>query len=861
MIELADLLEAMAPAEARLIGTPAENQFDGFAYDSRKVRPGEIFLAVRTARANGHDYIPDAIRQGAAGVIGDRLGDESNYPGITTIGVADTHDALRAWARWVLNRYAPRVVAVVGGVGKTSAAKAIAAVLGHGVSGAPTVFDGDNHNTFYGLSIALGNLTSAHQVAVLELAGEGSGDLIALAELTRPTTLVVVSAYANEATNRELDEIMAGVPFGGQLVLNADDPILDARRVALGDRVRASVLRYGHAAAADVSAETEEFRISGTRFVLNAGPPRSVHLRLLGKPGVSAALAAAAVGLAHGCESEEIVDGLERLPPLLGRLHLLPGPRASLLIDDSFDASLPSLNAALELLDRRDGGRASLVLGELTSLGGETVGDLTEQTDGDLYRRLGREIIARVDRLITVGSEVEAAALSALAEASSERSVVATDTPSDAVAAIRRSVGPSDVVLVVGGAEARLERVVEGLLVEPGRAAEVLVRQDPGWKQRVFLSRERPTWIEVDLAAIGHNVARLKELANPAALLAVLKADAYGHGAVRVARTALLHGADYLGTACLSEALTLRGHGISAPILILGFTPSWQADEIVRANLTATVYSLDLARHLARAARQRGNGPARVHVKVDTGMGRLGLLPDEVPEFVRALRALDEIEVEGIFTHFASADGPDPSVTRRQLALFNGVLDRLADDGWRPRYVHAANSAGLLRFPEARYTMARAGLALYGLDPSPLVRCPADFRRGLTFKTLIAQVKSLPAGSPISYGGTFVTERPSRIAVLPVGYGDGFRRGPENWSQVLVRGQRAPIVGVVCMDMSMIDVSDIAEARAGDEVVLIGRQGADEITVAQVAERLGTIPYEVITQILPRVPREVSPSF
>ena len=250
MIQLADLLEAMAPARARLVGPPAASQFDGFAYDSRKVRPGEVFLAVRTARADGHDYIADAIRRGAVGVIGDRLGDEAARLGVTAVAVEETQDALRAWARWALTRYAPRVVAMVGGVGKTSAAKAAVGVLGHGVSADPTVFDGDNHNTFYGLSIALGELSAAHQVAVLELAGDEPGDLVALADLTRPTTVVVVSAYASAARNRELAEVMARVPFGGHLILNADDARLSALFDEARERIRATVIRYGHSPSA-----------------------------------------------------------------------------------------------------------------------------------------------------------------------------------------------------------------------------------------------------------------------------------------------------------------------------------------------------------------------------------------------------------------------------------------------------------------------------------------------------------------------------------------------------------------------------------------------------------------------------------
>src|SRR5205823_6476063 len=230
-----------------------------------------------------------------------------------------------------------------------------------------------------------------------------------------------------------------------------------------------------------------------------------------------------------------------------------------------------------------------------------TLGDL----DGSIecHRQAGIAVARRADRLITVGPGAEPAALAALNLHRSDLEVVTTDSASDASHAALAGVRSGDVTLVIGGAEARLERVVERLIGEPLVASEVLVRQDAGWKQRVFLSRERPTWVEVDLAAIGDNVGRLKEIVGPSVdLMAVLKADAYGHGAVRVARTALLHGASYLATACVSEAVALRERGISVPILILGYTPPWQAQEIVRHGLAATVYGIDLARQLSRAA-------------------------------------------------------------------------------------------------------------------------------------------------------------------------------------------------------------------------------------------------------------------
>jgi alanine racemase len=236
-------------------------------------------------------------------------------------------------------------------------------------------------------------------------------------------------------------------------------------------------------------------------------------------------------------------------------------------------------------------------------------------------------------------------------------------------------------------------------------------------------------------------------------------------------------------------------------------------------------------------------------------MGRLGLLVPEAVAAIVSIAQLPNLEVEGVFTHFSVADDADKAYTYAQLRRFQTVLDGLAREGIAPPLVHAANSAAALTVPEARLGMVRAGIALYGLAPSADTPLPPDFCPALAFKTRIAQVKVLPAGSFVSYGNTYRTTDGERIAVIPVGYADGFRRAPAHWGTVLVRGQRAPIVGRVCMDQTMIDVTHIPEARQGDEVVLIGQQGADEITVDQVAARLGTINYEVVSEILARVPR------
>jgi alanine racemase len=399
-----------------------------------------------------------------------------------------------------------------------------------------------------------------------------------------------------------------------------------------------------------------------------------------------------------------------------------------------------------------------------------------------------------------------------------------------------------------------MERVVELLLPNQERAGEVLVRQDEGWRRRTYVPNERPTWVEVDLEAIRSNLRALQQAAAPAEVMAVLKADAYGHGARWVARTAALNGAAMLGVASLNEALDLRADGIMAPILILGYSPPWQARDLALSGIRATVFSLPVVEHFSRVARDLGR-EINVHIKVDTGMTRLGVLPDDLPAFVDAVSRLPGINVEGIFSHMATSD-TDIAFAVEQGERFSTLLSDLHASGHRFRYVHMENSAAVMRHLPFAGNLVRTGLALYGLYPLPRKETDVGLRPALAFKTRVAQVKSVPAGTGVSYGRSFITKRPSRIAVLPVGYGDGFRRSPANWGHVLVRGRRAPIAGVVAMDMTMIDVTEIDGVQEGDEAVLIGRQGAESITVEDVAAALGTLSYEVVTQILPRVPRQ-----
>lgn len=366
----------------------------------------------------------------------------------------------------------------------------------------------------------------------------------------------------------------------------------------------------------------------------------------------------------------------------------------------------------------------------------------------------------------------------------------------------------------------------------------------------------RPLWAEVDLEALVHNLKTIKKRLSPGTeIMAVVKANAYGHGAPAVAAAAIKGGARWLGVASLEEGLELRQRSITAPILILGYTPPSDAEELVRGNFSQTVFCWEQLEDLNRVGARRGT-PLAIHLKIDTGMGRLGFLPCQMEELWTVLKDLPYLRLEGVFTHLAWADGPHLSYTHKQIEAFQQALGLMRRANLSPLWIHAANSAGLLRLPQSHFNLVRTGILLYGYYPSPdLASLDLDLKPVLTLKTQIISLKELPAGSCVSYGCTFKTSSPTRVAVLPVGYADGYAWNLSNKAQVLIRGQRVPVVGRVCMDHCMVDVTALPEIQLGEEVVLVGGQGKEFISAEEVACWRGTMVYEVLTSISSRVAR------
>ncbi len=847
-----------------------QTSFTAFSHDSRQILPGEMFVAVRGLRGDGHDYLLDALERGASGLLieervidalpGDVL-TRLEQANVATIIVKDTRLALRQYARAILALWHPTVIAVTGSVGKTSTKEAIATVLSRNFA---TFRSWENYNDLLGLPLSLGRLEERHEYAVLELGCDHPGEIAQLCAIARPHIGVLTNIspvqmqyFENiEHLAAELMTLFTSLRAPGTAIYNKDDKLTGEllSHLPQHDENTPRAIPFAPSRVRNVQVTWE-----GVRCTLPLSPdkqegsrePLQLSSYLLGAHHISTMLAAYTVARHCGLQPAEIQQALTQVSPLSGRLYPLEGVNGARLLDDTHNASPLSTSAGLETLKALPARRRIAVLGDMLNLG---------DSSDEEHLRLGGKVRECADYLVTRGEQAALIAESARHAGLPAEHVFVTSTHEDAAQAVRDIVenAAADVVLIKGSEDTRMEKVTELLLIQPAQAPVRLVRQSPGWKQIVVMRPDRPTWVEVDLSAIGNNTRLVKQLIGPdVRVLVSLKADAYGHGALKVARTVLRNGASMLGVATVSEAVPLREAGVTAPILVFGYVPPWQMREAVRLGITVTLYAPEAVQALARAA-QALDKTVKVHAKIDTGMARLGVRAeqlDDVLELIDTIATQPGLEFEGLYTHMACADASDLSYARLQLDRFQRVLALLDERGLRPPIVHAANSAAMLSLPAARFDMVRPGIAIYGLDPSADLRLPEGFRAALSFKTLVAQVKTIPAGECISYGCTYVTDRPMRIAVLPVGYADGFRRAPRNWGSVLIHGQEAPILGRVCMDQCMVDVPAIPQTRVGDEVVLIGQQGQITLSAEKVAERLGTINYEVVSEILARVPR------
>ncbi len=364
----------------------------------------------------------------------------------------------------------------------------------------------------------------------------------------------------------------------------------------------------------------------------------------------------------------------------------------------------------------------------------------------------------------------------------------------------------------------------------------------------------RPTFAEIDLTAIAQNIQEIKHRVHPAQVMAVVKADAYGHGAIPIAKVALESGASYLGVALIEEGIQLRNHGFLEPILVFSGAFDDQLMDFFKYDLEPTVYTRQIADALSNLAK-RFQKPIQVHVKIDTGMGRVGISWESAVSFIEYLSRLDGIQLQGVYTHFATADERDKTYARLQFDRFKNILKQLTEKKIHIPLKHAANSGAILDMPETYLDMVRPGLIMYGYYPSSETTESIPVKPAMTLKSRVSFIKQVPENFSVSYGRKFITSQPTRIATLPLGYADGYNRLLTNKALVTVRGKKFPLVGRVCMDLIMINIGAEDNIQVGDEAILFGSQEDNAFTVREICQSIDTIPYEVTCWISKRVPR------
>jgi len=364
----------------------------------------------------------------------------------------------------------------------------------------------------------------------------------------------------------------------------------------------------------------------------------------------------------------------------------------------------------------------------------------------------------------------------------------------------------------------------------------------------------RPTYVEIDLSKIAFNINEIKKKVAPAKIMAVVKANAYGHGIVPVSKLALQNGASYLAVALIEEAIELRESGFTEPILVFGGEFEHQINEIIDHNLEISIFSKKFVDYVSRQPSAK-NSRIKVHIKIDTGMGRVGIPWQKATDFIRDVKQIKIFEIKGVYTHFASSDEHDKTYANRQLSRFKQVLEELERNDIHIPLRHAANSGAIVDLPEAYFDIVRPGIMMYGYYPSNETSQSVSIKPAMTFKSRVSYIKEVPSGTGISYGIKHITSSPTIIATIPVGYADGYNRLLSNKGQVIINGKKFPVVGRVCMDLIMVNIGTDNSIEIGDEVILFGKQGTMEFGVYEICNIVDTIPYEVCCWISKRVPR------
>lgn len=830
------LAEVAAATKGTLIGGDPHRIVTEVFIDSRQQAPPDaLFIALEGPHFDGHDFIAQACKKGAvAALVHGDIEDPAAGP---LIRVDDTQKALQSLAATWRARFSIPVVGITGSNGKTIVKDMLAAILGR----TRTVYRSPgSFNSQIGVPLAVLGLREEHELAIIEAGISRPFEMEALEEVVRPTDGIITNiglAHAAglgdlETTAREKKKLFART--AGVVVVPAAETTLSEDLFHVKRHTIAWEVEDSDAPFCKDSVCIKEVRTEGDGFAFElswkSGRTLEIHLDVPGRHNVENAAAAAAMAAHLGADDASIAEGLAAYSLCEMRLEMHTTGSDITLINDAYNADPISVRAALGVLDDFAGRQRKIaILGDMLDLGSRAE---------EAHRDVGQRVAARgIDGLFCVGPLAKSIGQGALEAGMASENVECLDDFDELHLRLEESLRPGDVVLFKASRSIGLDRAA-----------------------RRLIESVAPTRLFIDLEAISHNFHALRRhLGSKTKVMAVVKSFGYGNDATRISQTLIQQGVDQLAVAFPDEAIPLRRRGLTLPILVTNVRAA-EADKFIKYDLDALVYTRQVAQALSRQARHR-NKRVAVHIEVDTGMHRAGLKPRELPDFAAWIEEQPALDIAAVMTHFASADdGGDDDFTAYQLEQFTGAIEELRKRGIDPPLIHAANTAAAWRFPQARFDMVRVGLGLYGLHPSSAVEeCveerAASMRPALRFTTRVLYIHTVSRGDTVGYGRTWTAPGPRILATLAAGYNDGFPRFLSNRGRVLINGNFCPVVGSICMDVAVVDITDAGHVDVGDEAVLFGTQDQAVINVDEWAALGNTINYELLCNISPRVRR------
>lgn len=773
-----------------------------------------LFVALRGVNHDGHKFINDLYNKGVRAFLVENFpSDAAARKGAAFIKVEDTLEALHKISAWRRNNFRGRVIAVTGSAGKTVVKEWLADILS---SSERVVRSPKSYNSQVGVPLSLWNLSDTYDVAIIEAGISKPGEMEKLAAIINPDVVVVTNI--GEAHGENFRDKKSKAAEKLKLARNASLIVYCLDQKLVKDEIHRSyhgrrTLTWSVAdPAADVYAEVKDTEGSWTEIGITYGGERFIiRLPFTDRASVENAITAVTVSLAEGVEQEKIIRSVQSLPAVAMRMEVKLGINGSTLIEDYYNSDPGSLVMALDFMRGHAKGDSTVILSDFRQIGGE---------EKSLYASVASEIRnAGVKRFIGIGEAL------VRQRASFPESSMFFSSTADFISAFKSSWFGNETILLKGARAFGFERI--GSLLE----------------QQLHQTR-----FEINLSAVVHNLNEFRRLLSPETyVMAMVKAFAYGSGSAEIASLLEYNGVNYFAVAYADEGVALRDAGITTPIMVMNPDASVM-DLMIRYNLEPEIYSLDSYRSFLKAAAHNGVLHYPVHIKVDTGMHRLGFSRGEIVMLAGLLKGEERIRVAFIFSHLAGSDEPAlDHFSHLQAARLTEAAEMLKENVDYSFGMHLLNSSGIPRFPEYQFNMVRPGIGLYGIGEYPGLRMQHTGR----FVTGVSQVKEIPAGEPVGYGCRDISDKDRKIAIVPVGYADGLRRSLGNGKGCLfIAGKRAPLVGNICMDMCMADVTG-SDVKTGDNAEIFG----ENISIEEVASWCGTIPYEILTSIPSRVKR------